>query len=61
VTDLKQLNDVVNDQEIYADFCRSTKNMVGGRRAAVVGLARRHGRSPKEVYAIIERMKDPGV
>jgi 16S rRNA (cytidine1402-2'-O)-methyltransferase len=60
-SDVKQLNNVVNDREMYAEFCRSTKTVAGGRRAAIVWLARKHGRSPKEIYAIIERMKDPGV
>ncbi len=61
VGDPRQLNNLVNDRDIYAEFCRSTTNVAGGRRGAIVGLARKHGRSPNEIYAIIERMKDPGV
>ncbi|MBI3046817.1 MAG: 16S rRNA (cytidine(1402)-2'-O)-methyltransferase [Acidobacteria bacterium] len=52
---------VANDREIWNEFGRSTVNGCVGRRAAIVGLARKYGRSPKEVYAIIERMKDSGV
>jgi 16S rRNA (cytidine1402-2'-O)-methyltransferase len=51
---------VVNDQDIWAEFGRSTEGMGLGRRAAVVAVAHKYGRSPKEVYAIIERMKDSG-
>ena len=47
-----------NDQDIWAEFGRSTENMGLGRRQAVVAVARKYGRSPKYVYAIIERMKD---
>ena len=49
-----------NDREIYIEFGRSTAGRAVGRREAVVGLALKHGRSPKEIYAIIERMKDSG-
>lgn len=56
--DQKQPDTLVSDQEIYAEFCRSTINKRGGRRDVIVELAIKHGCSPKEVYAIIERMKD---
>ena len=49
---------MANDQDIWADFGRSTEYMGLGRRQAVVAIAHKYGRSPKDVYAIIERMKD---
>ena len=48
---------LVDDGQIYAEFCRITNNVLGGRRAAVSTLARRHGRSTKNVYDLIERQK----
>jgi 16S rRNA (cytidine1402-2'-O)-methyltransferase len=51
---------VVNDQDIWAEFGRSTEYMGLGRREAVVAVAHKYGRSPKEIYAIIERMKGSG-
>ena len=50
-----------NDQEIWAEFGRLNYKVVGGRRQLVVDLARKHGRSPKDVYAIIEKLKGSGV
>ena len=52
---------LVNDRDIYAEFGRVTEKYPGGRRRLVVDLARKYGRSPKEVYGIIERLKDSGV
>jgi len=54
-------HDRSNDQVIADEFWRSTHNMEGGRRRAVVDLAKKYGRSPREVYAIIERLKSSGV
>lgn len=60
-TDPKQPSNLASDQEIYAEFGRSTANRGCGRRKIIVGLARKYGCSPKNVYAIIERMKGSGV
>ena len=50
----------VCDQDIYAEFGRSTDLTAGARRRAVASLAHKYGRSTNEVYAIIERMKASG-
>jgi hypothetical protein len=52
--------DQVSDEVIFADFCRMPLAMEGGRRAAVVNLGKKYGRSPKDVYAIVERLKKLG-
>ena len=50
-----------NDQEIWAEFGRLNYKVAGGRRQLVVDLARKHGRSPRDIYAIIEKLKGSGV
>jgi 16S rRNA (cytidine1402-2'-O)-methyltransferase len=52
---------MVSDLEIFQEFSRLPENMPGTRRQAVAQLARKHGRSPREVYAIIERVKNSGI
>lgn len=52
---------LLNDRDIFIEFCRSTEKCGLRRRDVIVALARKHGRSPNDVYAIIERMKDSGV
>jgi 16S rRNA (cytidine1402-2'-O)-methyltransferase len=47
----------VSDADIMAEFGHMADNGVSGRRAAVAAVARKHGRSSREVYAIIERAK----
>ena len=49
---------VASDQLIYSDFCRMTAESAVGRRAAVSTLARKYGRSAKDVYGIVERLKN---
>jgi 16S rRNA (cytidine1402-2'-O)-methyltransferase len=49
--------DVASDQLIYREFCRMTDQLAMGRRAAVSTLAQKYGRSAKEVYGIVERLK----
>jgi 16S rRNA (cytidine1402-2'-O)-methyltransferase len=46
-----------SDQLIYKEFCRMTEEPVMGRRAVVSALAKKYGRSAKEVYGIVERLK----
>lgn len=46
------------DQEIVDEFGRTTHNCRGGRREAIAAVARKHGRSSRDVYAIIERSKN---
>jgi 16S rRNA (cytidine1402-2'-O)-methyltransferase len=50
-----------SDEDIYREFGRSTDSKALGRRSVVKELAKKHGRSPREVYAIIERQKSSGV
>jgi len=47
------------DHDIVAEFGRSTEEGSGARRQAVVKIARKYGRSAKDVYNIIERAKGP--
>ena len=51
---------LASDLEIATEFGRLTHCGPGGRRRAVVDLARKYGRSPREVYGIIERLKNSG-
>jgi len=48
---------VGSEQLIYNDFCRMTSESEMGRRAAVSVLAKKYGRSAKDVYGIVERLK----
>jgi 16S rRNA (cytidine1402-2'-O)-methyltransferase len=52
---------LVSDLEIFHEFSRLPENSAVTRRQAVAQLARKHGRSPREVYAIIERAKSSGI
>ena len=46
------------DADIYDEFRRSANNVgPGGRRQVIVGLASKYGRSTRDVYGIIERLK----
>ena len=49
-----------SDLLIYNDFCRMTAEMGSGRRAALTAVARKYGRSTKDVYAIVEARKRSG-
>ena len=51
----------VSDLDIAREFWHSTYIGVGGRRRAVVDLAKKYGRSAKEIYGIIERLKNSGI
>lgn len=54
---------MASDQEIASDFEASLEEQrhsgaqVLGRRKVIVALARKYGRSPREVYGIVERFK----
>ena len=50
-----------SDEEMFTEFGHITDRVPGGRRAAVSALAAKYGRSAREVYAIIERLKNSGV
>jgi 16S rRNA (cytidine1402-2'-O)-methyltransferase len=52
---------MVSDQQMVAEFGLSTESGGLGRREAVVKLAKKYGRSAREVYQIIERAKNSGV
>jgi 16S rRNA (cytidine1402-2'-O)-methyltransferase len=45
------------DEQIFLEFGQTTNNITGGRRAVVSALAKKHGRSAKYVYGVIERLK----
>jgi 16S rRNA (cytidine1402-2'-O)-methyltransferase len=49
------------DQEIYREFGRSVGDSEASRRSVIAAIARKHGRPSREVYSIIERLKDSGV
>ena len=53
-------NILVSDLDIFSEFGRSAYLNAGSRREAVVQIARKYRRSPKEIYAIIERVKSSG-
>ena len=53
----KDAVDPGSEQLIYKEFCRMTNDVPMGRRAAVSALAQKYGRSAKEVYGIVERLK----
>ena len=49
----------VSDEDIYDKFCLMT-NELPTRRAAIAVVAKKYGRTTKEVYAAIERRKGSG-
>jgi 16S rRNA (cytidine1402-2'-O)-methyltransferase len=49
-----------SDQDIYAEFGQQPETAGVSRRERVAAVARKHGRSAKEVYSIIEKMKNSG-
>jgi 16S rRNA (cytidine1402-2'-O)-methyltransferase len=51
---------LVSDLEIFDEFSHMPQSGLGSRRQIIAQLARKHGRSPREVYAIIERLKSSG-
>jgi 16S rRNA C1402 (ribose-2'-O) methylase RsmI len=53
----KTAADVGSDQLIYNEFCRMTNEAGTGRRSVIAALAKTYGRSAKEVYGIVERLK----
>ena len=50
----------VDDSEIAAEFGRTTDTVRLSRRATVTTVARKLGKSPREVYAAVERAKKSG-
>ncbi|MET0165990.1 MAG: 16S rRNA (cytidine(1402)-2'-O)-methyltransferase [Vicinamibacterales bacterium] len=52
---------LVTDLEIFCEFRHMPQIGPSSRRQVVAELARKHGRSPREVYAIIERLKSSGI
>jgi len=49
--------EVVDDAAIFGEFCHMTADMPTGRRDVVSALAKRHGRSAKYIYDLIEKHK----
>ncbi|MBM3817693.1 MAG: 16S rRNA (cytidine(1402)-2'-O)-methyltransferase [Acidimicrobiia bacterium] len=50
----------VSDDEIVAEFGRTTDCVPGGRREAISAVARKYGRSSRDIYTIVERAKKSG-
>jgi 16S rRNA (cytidine1402-2'-O)-methyltransferase len=48
---------VASDTLIYQEFCRMTLDGGPGRREMISKVAKRFGRSTKDVYGIVERLK----
>lgn len=57
--DLSHAGQAFSDGQAWLDFRHLTEHEGFGRREAVTALARRYGRSAKDVYAAIERGKTP--
>jgi 16S rRNA (cytidine1402-2'-O)-methyltransferase len=57
VSDANQSFEAVGDQTIVDEFWRLTENGVGSRRGHISSVAKKYGRSAKDVYALIERAK----
>jgi 16S rRNA (cytidine1402-2'-O)-methyltransferase len=51
----------LTDAEVAREFWRITESCRGSRRQAVTELAKRSGRSAKDVYSVIERAKKLGM
>ena len=49
----------LSDQDVGSEFGRITDSGQATRRQAISTLAKQLGRSPKEVYAAVERSKKP--
>jgi len=49
-----------SDAEVVAEFWRSTETRGSTRRAAVSALAKKYGRTSREVYGLIEQAKKSG-
>jgi hypothetical protein len=52
---------MASDQEIWSEFGQQTEHAGSTRRGRVSAIARKHGRSAREIYAIIEKMKSSGI
>jgi 16S rRNA (cytidine1402-2'-O)-methyltransferase len=50
-----------SDNDVVAEFWRLTEFGGGSRRQAISEVAKRCGRSPKQVYSVIERAKKLGI
>lgn len=50
----------VPDERVGSEFCQLTEICGLGRREAISTLAKRHGRSAKDVYAAVEAFKKSG-
>ena len=51
----------VTDDQIFTEFGQITDKTPGSRRAVVSALARKYGRSAKNIYALVERHKKSGL
>ena len=51
----------VSDQQIFAEFGQITNLAGEWRRGAVLALAKKHGRSAKNIYSVIEQIKKSGM
>ena len=51
----------VTDEEVAAQFWQITESGAASRREAINQVAKTSGRSPKQVYAVVERSKKLGI
>jgi len=58
---LKKSDIAVSDLDIANEFWRVTKYCESSRRDALNEVAKKYGRSPKEIYSAVERAKKLGV
>jgi hypothetical protein len=49
-----------SDDEVVAEFWRTTKSGARTRRQAIAAVAQKYGRSARDVYSAVERLKKSG-
>ena len=49
--------DATSDEEVIADFWRTPESVAKSRRSRIAAVAKRHGRSVRDVYSLIEQHK----
>jgi 16S rRNA (cytidine1402-2'-O)-methyltransferase len=52
---------LVSDEDVAKEFWLITNSGACSRRAAVVQVAKKYGRTPKEIYSAVERIRKLGV
>lgn len=54
---LAPVADLTTDEALVSEFCRLTELNQGSRREVIAGVAKKFGRSARDVYSLIERSK----